>query len=155
VLAARTDRGTEVAAFAVDLAQRATGQVPRPAAAGLVEPFSTQEQVVLRYLPSTLSNAEIAAELYVSVNTVKSHQRTLDRKLAAEGRREVDSGRPAGVSTGGFPRVASRTRRARFRATGAPQAPSWVVLFLIPRPATGSGSLFPGICSAWCVSSPG
>ena len=41
--------------------------------------------------------------------------------------REVDSGRPAGVSTGGFPRVASRTRRARFRATGAPQAPSSTV----------------------------
>ena len=61
--------------------------------------------------------------------------------------REVDPGRPAGVSTGGFPRAASRTRRARFRATGAPQAPSWVVRFLMPRPATESGSLFPGIGS--------
>ena len=69
--------------------------------------------------------------------------------------REVDPGRPAGVSTGGFPRAASRTRRARFRATGAPQAPSWVVWFLIPRPATESGSLLPGIGSAWCASSPG
>ena len=39
---------------------------------------------------------------------------------------EVDPGRPAGVSTGGFPRAASRTRRARFRATGAPQVPSSV-----------------------------
>ena len=51
--------------------------------------------------------------------------------------REVDSGRPAGVSTGGFPRAASRTRRARFRATGAPQAPSWVVW--APHPVTGHG----------------
>jgi LuxR family transcriptional regulator, maltose regulon positive regulatory protein len=44
---------------------------------------------VLRYLASSLSNAEIAAELYVSVNTVKSHQRTLYRKLAADGRRDA------------------------------------------------------------------
>ena len=41
---------------------------------------------------------------------------------------EVGPGRPAGVSTGGFPRAASRTRRARFRATGAPQVPLWVVV---------------------------
>ncbi|MFF2801666.1 transposase, partial [Streptomyces sp. NPDC058051] len=31
---------------------------------------------------------------------------------------EVDSGRPADVSTSGFPRAASRTRRARLRAPG-------------------------------------
>ena len=41
---------------------------------------------------------------------------------------EVGPGRPAGVSAGGFPRAASRTRRARFRATGAPQVPLWVVV---------------------------
>lgn len=38
-----------------------------------------------------------------------------------EGLGEVDSGRPAGVSTCGFPRAASRTRRARLRAPGSPQ----------------------------------
>jgi LuxR family maltose regulon positive regulatory protein len=88
LLTMRIERGTEVAAFAVDLVQHASGQVPRPAA-GPVEPLTTREQVVLRYLPSALSNAEIAAELYVSVNTVKSQQRTLYRKLAAEGRRDA------------------------------------------------------------------
>jgi hypothetical protein len=36
---------------------------------------------------------------------------------------EVGSGRPADVTAGGFPRAASRTRRARHRATGSPQAP--------------------------------
>lgn len=36
---------------------------------------------------------------------------------------EVDSGRPADVSIGGFPRAASRTRRARLRAPGSPQIP--------------------------------
>jgi ATP/maltotriose-dependent transcriptional regulator MalT len=80
---------SEVASFAVDLAHRTRGQEPRPAAAALVEPLTTREQVVLRYLASALSNAEIAAELYVSVNTVKTHQRTIYRKLAAEGRRDA------------------------------------------------------------------
>ena len=89
LLTARLERGTEATAFAVDLAQRANGQVPRPAATGPVDPLTTREQVVLRYLASSLSNAEIAAELYVSVNTVKSHQRTLYRKLAADGRRDA------------------------------------------------------------------
>jgi len=42
---------------------------------------------VLRYLASTLSNAEIAAQLYLSVNTVKTHQRMIYRKLDAAGRR--------------------------------------------------------------------
>ena len=44
---------------------------------------------MLRYLASTLSNAEIAAELYLSVNTVKTHQRMIYRKLGADGRRDA------------------------------------------------------------------
>ena len=40
---------------------------------------------------------------------------------------EVDPGRPAGVATGGFPRVASRTRRAPLNAPGAPQVPQDLV----------------------------
>lgn len=45
---------------------------------------------------------------------------------------EVDSGRPADVSTSGFPRAASRTRRARLRTPGSPQIPFRTVQFLIP-----------------------
>jgi hypothetical protein len=36
---------------------------------------------------------------------------------------EVDSGRPAGISTGGFPRAASRTRRASRPGTGLSTSP--------------------------------
>ena len=36
-----------------------------------------------------LSNAEIAAEMYVSVNTVKAHLKTLYRKLDVSSRREA------------------------------------------------------------------
>jgi LuxR family maltose regulon positive regulatory protein len=45
----------------------------RPApTAGLVEQLSDREMAVLRYLRSTLSLPEIARELYVSPNTVKT-----------------------------------------------------------------------------------
>ena len=50
-------------------------------AAVLVEPLSEREQVVLRYLPSSLSAGEIADELYVSLNTVKTHIKSIYRKL--------------------------------------------------------------------------
>jgi LuxR family transcriptional regulator, maltose regulon positive regulatory protein len=55
----------------------------------LVDPLTERERTVLRYLASTLSNSEIAAELYVSLSTVKTHQRALYRKLGASGRREA------------------------------------------------------------------
>ena len=89
LLADRIEAGTAVAAFAVDLLRRMSGQHDRPPPASLVEALTEREQVVLRYLASTLSNAEIAAELYLSVNTVKTHQRMVYRKLGADGRRDA------------------------------------------------------------------
>lgn len=47
----------------------------------LAEPLSQSELRVLRYLPTNLSNKEIASELYVSVNTVKAHIKHLYAKL--------------------------------------------------------------------------
>lgn len=47
----------------------------------LVEPLTDRERAVLEYLPSRLTNGEIAATLYVSVNTLKSHLRSIYRKL--------------------------------------------------------------------------
>ena len=44
-------------------------------------PLSEREQVVLRYLSSRLSAGEIADELYVSLNTVKTHIKSIYRKL--------------------------------------------------------------------------
>lgn len=55
----------------------------------LVDPLSERELSVLRYLPSRLSNREIGAELYVSLNTVKSHVKTIYRKLGVDGRDEA------------------------------------------------------------------
>jgi LuxR family maltose regulon positive regulatory protein len=59
-------------------------QPVRPA--GLVEQLSERELAVLRYLPSTLSLPEIARELYVSPNTVKTQCSAIYRKLAVTSR---------------------------------------------------------------------
>ena len=44
---------------------------------------------VLRFLPTTMSNDDIARALYVSVNTVKTHLRHLYGKLGATGRHDA------------------------------------------------------------------
>lgn len=62
------------------------GRADRPTTA-LVEEISERELAVLRYLPSQLSQREIASELFVSVNTVKTHCRAIYRKLGVDGRR--------------------------------------------------------------------
>jgi DNA-binding CsgD family transcriptional regulator len=60
---------------------------PRPApTAGLVEQLSERETAVLRYLPSALSIPEIARELYVSPNTVKTQCNAIYRKLTVTSR---------------------------------------------------------------------
>jgi LuxR family maltose regulon positive regulatory protein len=91
LLGRRVERGTAVTAFAVDLLQRQSSAPTDELAArrALVDPLTERERTILHYLASTLSNTEIAAELYVSINTVKTHQRTVYRKLAADGRRDA------------------------------------------------------------------
>jgi LuxR family maltose regulon positive regulatory protein len=61
----------------------------RPRATFVVEPLSPREQAVLRYLPTMMSNQEIASELFVSVNTVKTHLKAIYRKLDVPDRREA------------------------------------------------------------------
>ncbi|WSA22485.1 LuxR C-terminal-related transcriptional regulator [Streptosporangium subroseum] len=42
---------------------------------------------VLRYLPANMSQRDIAAELYVTLNTVKTHCRAIYRKLGVGDRK--------------------------------------------------------------------
>jgi LuxR family transcriptional regulator, maltose regulon positive regulatory protein len=68
------------------------------AAERLREPLSASEIRVLRYLPTKLSAPEIADELYLSVNTVKTHMRHLYDKLGAHRRHEaVEQARALGL----------------------------------------------------------
>jgi LuxR family maltose regulon positive regulatory protein len=52
-------------------------------------PLTDRERSVLTYLAGSMTAAEIADELYVSVNTVKTHLGAIYRKLSAGGRREA------------------------------------------------------------------
>jgi len=51
--------------------------------------LSEREQAVLELLPSLLNAREIADEFTVSVNTVKSHIRSIYAKLGVSSRREA------------------------------------------------------------------
>jgi LuxR family maltose regulon positive regulatory protein len=55
----------------------------------LVAPLSPQERRVLHLLAAGLSNPEIANELVVSVNTIKSQVRSIYRKLNVNSRQEA------------------------------------------------------------------
>jgi LuxR family maltose regulon positive regulatory protein len=54
-----------------------------------LEPLTERERAVLDYLPTMMSNAEIAQQLLVSVNTVKTHLKAVYRKLGVERRRDA------------------------------------------------------------------
>jgi LuxR family maltose regulon positive regulatory protein len=55
----------------------------------LVQPLTAREHEVLTYLDELMPTDEIAARMFVSVNTVKTHVRAILRKLAAERRNEA------------------------------------------------------------------
>lgn len=64
----------------------------------LVEPLSRRELEILRLLASSLSNPEIARELYLSVGTVRTHVKNIYRKLDVNRRMEaVQRARELGV----------------------------------------------------------
>ena len=57
----------------------------------LLEPLSTREQQVLRLLAAGNSNAEIASELVVSVNTIRTQVQSIYRKLNVNNRVEASA----------------------------------------------------------------
>jgi ATP/maltotriose-dependent transcriptional regulator MalT len=55
----------------------------------LLEPLSEREESVLRYFPTMLSYHDIATELLISINTLKTHVRSIHRKLGVTSRGEA------------------------------------------------------------------
>ena len=55
----------------------------------LAEPLTERENAVLRLLTTTMSVTQIADELYLSVNTVKTHLAAIYRKIGVGKRREA------------------------------------------------------------------
>jgi LuxR family maltose regulon positive regulatory protein len=54
-----------------------------------VEPLTEREREVLRHVSDMLNTAEVASEMYISINTVKTHLKSIFRKLAATHRGEA------------------------------------------------------------------
>jgi LuxR family transcriptional regulator, maltose regulon positive regulatory protein len=93
-------QGTAHPALIGEILSLLAGQAPAPSARPRppLEPLSDSEIRVLRYLPTNLSGPEIASELYLSHNTVRTHLRHLYAKLGTHRRTEaVARGRALGL----------------------------------------------------------
>ena len=87
-------------ALVSDILSLLAGQAPAPPVGPPppVEPLSDSEIRVLRYLPTNLSAPQIATELHVSHNTVRTHMRHLYAKFGTHRRFEtVERGRALGL----------------------------------------------------------
>ena len=90
LLAAAADRGSD-SAYVRRLLSRLgvtpERTTPDRAAPTLIEPLSSRERDVLRLLGTDLNGPEIARELVVSLNTVRTHTKNLYLKLGVNSRR--------------------------------------------------------------------
>jgi LuxR family maltose regulon positive regulatory protein len=64
-------------------------EAPGQAPILVVEPLTEREREVLKLVSGMLNTAEVASEMYISVNTVKTHLKSIYRKLAAAHRSEA------------------------------------------------------------------
>ena len=94
-------RRTSHAALISEILDLLAGRTParqRDATHVLSGPLTESETRVLRYLPTNLSAPEIAGELYLSLNTIRTHMRHLYSKLGVHTRAEaVDRARVFGL----------------------------------------------------------
>ena len=80
-------RGIAPAYIAEIFAAGAAPGRPSPKKQGLIEPLSERELDVLRLLGSDLSGPDIARELMVSLNTLRTHTKNIYMKLGVNNRR--------------------------------------------------------------------
>lgn len=76
-------------AFASEQTTLTSSPTERTAEAGLFEPLSPQEKRVLRLLAAGRTNPEIAGELIVSVNTIKTQVQSIYTKLGVNSRQQA------------------------------------------------------------------
>lgn len=73
----------------VRLLEAFAGSEPAASPPQPIEPLTEREEQVLAKVASGLSNGEIAAELYITLSTVKTHVASLMTKLGARNRVEI------------------------------------------------------------------
>jgi LuxR family maltose regulon positive regulatory protein len=71
------------------LAEEQRAEAARIRQDGLFEPLTSRELTIVRMLPAPASLRELAADLFVTPNTLKTHLRAIYRKLGAESREEA------------------------------------------------------------------
>jgi LuxR family maltose regulon positive regulatory protein len=71
------------------LAEEQRAAAARTRQEGLIEPLTDREFTILRLLPAPSSLRQLASELFVTPNTLKTHLRAIYRKLGAESRAEA------------------------------------------------------------------
>ncbi len=77
------------AAVAARILQRFDTRPVKQAELPAAVPLTGSELAVLRFLPSHMTNQEIAESLFLSINTVKTHLRSVYRKLGVTTRRQA------------------------------------------------------------------
>jgi len=89
---------TSTTRAAVPLHRPPRPSAEEPADARVIEPLTAKELEVLGHLSELLTTEEIASTMFVSVNTIRTHVRSILRKLAVSRRNEaVRRGRALGL----------------------------------------------------------
>jgi len=124
------------AAFAARILDRFDGRTSRRAAPLSSTALTESELAVLRFLPSHMTNQEIAESLFLSINTIKTHLSSVYRKLGVVNRRQaIAQGR----------RLELLLRRLTFRLDGR-----WLRPAVLPGEAILSQRLAPSAATATC-----
>jgi LuxR family transcriptional regulator, maltose regulon positive regulatory protein len=88
-LTALISPSSRFARFASRILDRFDGRLARPAGAQPAVLLTDSELAVLRFLPSHMTNQEIAEALFLSINTIKTHLSSVYRKLGVANRRQA------------------------------------------------------------------
>jgi LuxR family transcriptional regulator, maltose regulon positive regulatory protein len=81
--------GGRYTAFAARILERFESRVSNSPGAPSGTPLTESELAVLRFLPSHMTNQEIAESLFLSINTIKTHLSSVYRKLGVVNRRQA------------------------------------------------------------------
>jgi LuxR family maltose regulon positive regulatory protein len=84
-----TNRQTGPSAGVLPAPRRGADALPAQDSGQILEPLTDKEREVLGHLSELLTTDEIAAVMFISVNTVRTHVRNILRKLSASRRNEA------------------------------------------------------------------